>query len=99
MDGIVVNSPEESSPYIVNISVPGIRSEIMLHFLEDREIYISSGSACSKGAKSGVLAQFGISDDRSDSELRISMAHDTAGMELNALLNNIAEGMERIRRK
>ena len=99
IDGIEVNSPEDGSPYIVNISVPGIRSEIMLHFLEDREIYVSSGSACSKGAKSGVLSEFGISDERSDSALRVSMAHDTTGMELNALLNNIEEGMERIRRK
>lgn len=99
MEGIVVNSPEDASPYIVNISVPGIRSEIMLHFLEDREIYISSGSACSKGAKSGVLSEFGINDERSDSALRVSLAHDTTGMELNALLNNIEEGMERIRRK
>ncbi len=67
IDGIYVNSHKEASPYIINISVPGIRSEIMLHFLEEKGIYVSSGSACSKGAKSGVLKEFGISDNYADS--------------------------------
>ncbi len=96
MDGIYINSPEDGSPYIINISVPGIRSEIMLHFLEEKNIYISSGSACSKGAKSGVLKQFGISDVRVDSALRISLCSENTISDLSAVISGIEEAMERL---
>ena len=69
-----VNSGEHSLPYVLNISVPGIRSETMLHFLEERGVFVSSGSACSKGKKSSVLAAQGLSDKRIDSALRISFS-------------------------
>ena len=56
LDYVTVNSTAENrSPYITNFSVEGIRSEIMLHFLETQNVYVSSGSACSKGAHSSVL--------------------------------------------
>ena len=45
-------SSENSSPYIMSVGIEKIKSEVMLHFLEEREIYVSSGSACSKGKKS-----------------------------------------------
>lgn len=96
MKGIYINSPEDGSPYIINISVPGIRSEIMLHFLEEKNIYISSGSACSKGAKSGVLKQFGISDARADSALRISLCSDNTVADLSAFIVGLEAAMERL---
>ena len=97
-DGIVVNSKEESSPYIINISVPGIRSEIMLHFLESKEIYVSSGSACSKGAQSGVLTEFGLKPDLADSALRISLCPENTASELRMLVEAIEEAMTRLAR-
>lgn len=97
IEGVVVNSPEEGSPYVVNISAVGKRSEIMLHFLESREIYVSSGSACSKGQQSGVLGQFGIRDKRADSALRISMTAETTEAELDVFCEALHEGMEKIR--
>ncbi len=93
IDGIYINSHEDASPYIINISVPGIRSEIMLHYLEEREIYVSSGSACSKGAKSGVLKEFGIKDNFADSAIRISISHETTASELAALVSGIEDAM------
>lgn len=93
IDGIFVNSHEEASPYIINISVPGIRSEIMLHFLEEKGIYVSSGSACSKGAKSGVLKEFGINDSYADSAVRISISHETTIPDLAALISGIEDAM------
>lgn len=96
IDDVFINSGEECSPYIINISVKGIRSEIMLHFLEEREIYISSGSACSKGTKSGVLTEFGISDKLADSALRISISHETTLPELKTLAENIKCAKERL---
>ena len=97
IEGVVVNSPEDGSPYVVNISAVGKRSEIMLHFLESREIYVSSGSACSKGQQSGVLGQFGIRDKRADSALRISMTAETTEAELDVFCEALHEGMEKIR--
>lgn len=98
INDIFVNSSENSVPYIVNISVKGIRSEIMLHFLEEREIYISSGSACSKGAKSGVLSQFGINPQLEDSALRISFSHHNTVEEIDEFINALNAAKERLRR-
>ncbi len=97
IEGVVVNSPEDGSPYVVNISAVGKRSEIMLHFLESKEIYVSSGSACSKGQQSGVLGEFGIRDKRADSALRISMTAETTEAELDLFCEALCEGMEKVR--
>ncbi|MDO5560964.1 MAG: cysteine desulfurase family protein [Oscillospiraceae bacterium] len=99
IQGISVNSREDAAPYIVNISAVGIRSEIMLHYLEERDIYISSGSACSKGAKSGVLSQFGISPEAEDSALRISFSHHNTTEEIDIFVQALAEGCARLKRK
>lgn len=97
MEQIVVNSPENGSPYIINISALGKRSEIMLHFLESHEIYVSSGSACSKGAQSGVLGQFGIKDKRADSALRISITAETTRADIDRFIAALTDGLEKIR--
>ncbi len=91
-DSIRINSSAQGSPYIINFSVPGIRSEIMLHFLESKEIYVSSGSACSKGAKSGVLSAYRIPDDLADCAIRVSICADTTEEELCILCEAIEEG-------
>ena len=97
IDGVEVNSPEDGSPYVVNISAAGKRSEIMLHYLEGREIYVSSGSACSKGQQSGVPAQFGITGKRADSALRISMTAETTEAEIEEFARALAEGIATVR--
>lgn len=97
IEGVAVNSPEDGSPYVVNISAGGKRSEIMLHYLESKEVYVSSGSACSKGQQSGVLGQFGIRDKRADSALRISMTAETTEAELDMFCEALREGMENVR--
>lgn len=97
IDGVEINSPEDGSPYVVNISAAGKRSEIMLHYLEQREIYVSSGSACSKGQQSGVPAQFGITGKRADSALRISMTAETTEEELETFAQALREGTETVR--
>lgn len=92
IEGVVINSSENCSPYIINISVLGIRSEIMLHYLETKEIYVSSGSACSKGRQSGVLTEFGLKPDLADSALRISLCPENNTLELEKLAKAIVEG-------
>ncbi len=97
VEGISVNSPEDGSPYVINISAEGRRSEIMLHFLESKGVYVSSGSACSKGQQSGVLGEFGITGKRADSALRVSITAETTQQELDAFVEALKEGYEKVR--
>jgi len=97
IDGVKINSPDDGSPYILNISAAGRRSEIMLHYLEQHEIYVSSGSACSKGANSGVLAEFGVSARDSDSAVRVSFTADNTEEELLQFVCALKMGIEKIK--
>ncbi|MGN0666268.1 MAG: cysteine desulfurase family protein, partial [Huintestinicola sp.] len=92
-DYITINSnAENQSPYVLNFSVPGIRSEIMLHFLESRDIYVSSGSACSRGAHSSVLSAMGLNSHISDSAIRVSLSRMSSCGDVEALVSAIQEG-------
>lgn len=97
IDGISVNSHDEASPYVINISAEGKHSEIMLHFLENRGIYVSSGSACSKGKQSGVLEQYRIPMKRADSAIRVSITADTTVEELDSFVEALTDGIKKIR--
>ncbi len=77
---------------IVNLSVAKIRSEIMLHYLEQFGIYVSSGSACSKGAKSHVLAAFGYPAERIDTALRVSFSPETTIDDIDYFAEKLKEG-------
>ncbi|MBO5358219.1 MAG: cysteine desulfurase [Clostridia bacterium] len=94
---IVINSFDEGLPYILNISVPGYKSETLLHFLESREIYVSSGSACAKGNQSYVLKEIGLADKLIDSMLRISFSHTTEKEDIDKLYKalKVAKGQLR----
>ena len=91
--GVVINSPENALPYVLNISAGRVRSETMLHFLEEREVFVSSGSACAKGKPSHVLGAMGIDRDRADSALRISFSKLNTKADVDALCEGIAEGL------
>ena len=97
MPDIGINS-YNNARNILNFSVRGVRSEIMLHHLEEREIYVSSGSACSKGKTSGVLAQFGVPDADADCAVRVSFSPFTTEGDIDALAEGIADGIKRFRR-
>ena len=100
LDGVTVNtqSSRNSVPNIVNFSVKGVRSEIMLHFLEERGIYVSSGSACSKGKVSTVLSALGFSAAEADSAIRVSFCRDNTFEEIDLLTEGISDGIKRFRR-
>ncbi|MBQ9066291.1 MAG: cysteine desulfurase, partial [Clostridia bacterium] len=72
-----VNSPENALPYILNLSIPGIPSEVLRNSLSEKGVYVSTGSACSKGHRSTVLTQMGIAPERIDSAIRISFSATT----------------------
>lgn len=87
--GVVVNSPEDASPYVLNLSAMGFRSEILLHFLEQNEVYVSSGSACAQGAKSHVLEAMGLERNRVDSAIRVSLSKYTTQEDLSAFADSL----------
>lgn len=91
-EGFVIHSPEDALPTILNVSVPGVRSEVMLHFLEQYGICVSSGSACAKGAKSHVLSAMGIPAAETDSALRISFSHENTVEQTEKLAEALEEG-------
>lgn len=74
IEGFCSNSPPTGTPYIQNLSFLGLKSEVVLHFLAERGVYLSAGSACAKGAKSHVLTAMGLSPQRIDSALRLSLS-------------------------
>lgn len=98
LEDIRINSGADCAANIINFSVRGVRSEIMLHSLEEDGIYVSSGSACSKGKKSGVLGALGVSDNDADCAVRVSLCADNTDDELDALCGKIAKTIERVRR-
>jgi cysteine desulfurase len=84
---ILVNGPalEAGAPHIINLSFPGVRGEVMLHALEEQEVYSSTGSACSskKRKLSAVLLAMGMNPDRAEAALRFSMSPNTTKEEID----------------
>ena len=78
----------DSAPHIVSVSIRGIRSEVMLHALEDRGIYVSAGSACSshKATTSATLKAIGVEKDLLDSTIRFSFSTFTSKEEIDYTL-------------
>ena len=82
-----------TAPHILNLSVEGIRSEVLLHALEDRGIYVSAGSACAsnKPAKSRTLLSIGASDAAIDAAIRFSFSFDTTKEEVDYTVEALQE--------
>ena len=99
VNAISVNSPIDALPYIINISVEGIRSETMLHHLEENDVYVSSSSACAKGKRSYVLEAMGLPDDRIDSSLRISFSRYNTTEDIDALVEGLKSGIATLQRR
>ena len=99
VEGIRFHLPRFGVPYIIHLSVPGLKSETMLHFLAQKEIYVSSGSACSKGAKSPVLTAMGLPAAEIDSALRVSLCRDNTPEDMDRFADGLLEAMQVLARK
>ena len=92
---LMVNGPEpeDAAPHIVNLSFPGVRGEVMLHALESRGVYASTGSACSskKLKVSSVLTSMGIAPSRAEWALRFSLSPHTTIEEIDYAAQCLAE--------
>ena len=95
-EGVEVNSSADGSPYVTSIAVENLKSEVLLHFLEEQEIYVSSGSACSKGKKSSVLKEFKVQEKHLDSTIRISFCADNAKEEIDCLMTAIKQAQQKL---
>ena len=96
--GLGVKTPAAAVPDIVNLTLPGIKSETMLNFLSGKGIYVSAGSACSAYSKktSPALTAFGCAPEEIDSSVRVSLSHTNSEEDVVSLANGLSEGMERL---
>ncbi len=90
----------DSAPHIVSVSFEGIRSEVLLHALEAKGIYVSAGSACSsnKSTVSATLKAIGLPGSLLDSTLRFSFGAFTTAQEISETLDVLAEVLPLLRR-
>ena len=96
--GAVILSRADASPYILSIALPGYKSETLLHSLEEDGVYVSSGSACSKGKKSAVLTELKTKGSYIDSVLRISFSGMSRQEDIDALAKGLIRCSERLAR-
>ena len=94
MPEVVLNSPENALPYIVNLSAGRVRAETMLHFLAERNIFVSSGSACGKAKPSHVLSAMQLPKERVETSLRISLSTENTAEEMDAFADTLKEGLQ-----
>lgn len=104
MDGIVVNTPiNHSAPHILNFSVPKIKSEVLVHALEDKDIYVSTTSACSSKRKaiSEVILAMTQDESLASSSIRISLSYENdinEAKEFIISLKSVLEKLEEVMR-
>ena len=84
------------APHILPVTLPGYKSEVVLRFLSDRGIYVSSGSACHKGKPSHVYAALKLPKPQLDGILRISFSYDTAREDVDALVQGLKEAQAQL---
>lgn len=102
IEGVKVNglTGRDSAPHVVSVSIAGIRSEVMLHALEDKGIYVSAGSACAsnKPATSATLKAIGVEKQYLDSTLRFSFSVLTTEEEIDYTLQQMYDMIPMLRR-
>lgn len=103
IDNIKINSKKgrEGAPHIVSVSFIGVRSEVMLHTLEDKNIYVSAGSACSSNKQKNVSATLkgiGLKPEEIDSTIRFSFCYETTKEEIDYALGVIKENINTLRK-
>ena len=82
---------DTDAPHILSVSLPGFRSEVLMNYLEAREIYVSRSSACKKGARSHVLEAIGMEPRLIDGALRIGLCRYNTREDIDALANGLGE--------
>ncbi len=102
LPGTTVNGPShrDGAPHIVSVSFAGVRSEVLLHALEEKGIYVSAGSACASNhpAVSGTLKAIGVKGELLESTVRFSFSEFTTREEAEECLKALGELLPLLRR-
>lgn len=101
IEGVVVNTPKtNAAPHILNISLPGMKSEVVVHALEEKDIYVSTTSACSSKQKtvSSTLTAMGVPDRIASSAIRLSLTYDNTIEEAEKVIKAVQETVEALRK-
>ena len=97
---ISLTLPKSHAPHIINLTLPGIKSETMLHYLSSKGIFVSSGSACSSNGAhlSSALVAYGRSNEEADTSIRVSFSHENTEDDVMQLCIALEEGLEKLSR-
>lgn len=95
-----INTPENATNFIVSLSILDIRAEVLLHYLEGDEIYISTASACTSNGthKSTTLKQIGLDDKYAEGTIRICTSKDTTKEDIDVFVEKLVEYVDEIRK-
>jgi len=99
LDGAIIHSTEQGLPYILCFAAGKVRSETLLHYLSEHEIYVSSGSACSKGKPSHVLAAMNLPRDVIDSTLRLSFSRYNTEEEVDRFVEVLKQALSTLTKR
>ena len=94
MPGIIINSPEDAVPEVVNFSTGCINSQTFINYLNTRGVLVSGGSACDKGEPSHTLQAMGCDDRIIQTALRISFCAENTDEDVDALLDGLSNGLK-----
>ena len=95
---VVINSPDNAVPEVLNFSENCIKSETMLAHLAQQQVYVSSASACGRGQPSHTLAAMGRDPLAIDTAIRVSFCADNTPEDVDAFLNAFEDGMKHLQR-
>ncbi|MEH7108205.1 MULTISPECIES: cysteine desulfurase family protein [Bacillaceae] len=99
IEGIIMNTPQENSaPHILNFSLQGIKSEVFIHALEQKEIFVSTTSACSskKKSPSNTLLAMGVPESLAESAIRLSLSYDNTEEEAKTVIKEIERTVKQL---
>lgn len=96
---VKINSPADALPYILNISLMGVPSQVLINYLSERGIFVSAGSACKKGHRSEVLSVMGLPPAVIDSAVRVSFSRYTTVEEAEIFVSALNDAAKSIRTK
>ncbi len=96
---VIVNSPHTGSPYILNLSIGGVRPESLVHGLSEQGIYVSTASACSSkdGAPSAAIMALCGDEERARHAVRLSLSHLSSAAECATCLNHLETALKTLR--
>jgi cysteine desulfurase len=91
---VKINVPENFSPFVLSLTLPGIKSEVMLRYLSAKGIYVSAGSACtSKHRENRVLSAFGLDFKNADCTIRLSFCEYNTKDEADEFVKALSDGI------